>query len=408
MAVKAKDLSIKSLAPRATDYEVSIVGHRGLVVRVHPSGERTYRLRYRQDGVLKRVALGATTLDQARIEWMKLKDKVKLGDDPAATANAERAAKALKRQADRAALTVAELGQEFIERYAKRKKRTWHADQGMLEGAVNPTFGAVLARDIKRRDVIDLVDRIAAHAPVQANRVLAVLRKMYAWAREQEIVETTPCAGIKPPGAEMRRDRVLTDAELQTLWNYLPEAAAAADLQSVIKLQLLTGQRVGEVVGAKWREFDLKKAEWTIPGERTKNGRPNLVPLASDALSLVEVLERNGEFVFARRGTTGHLRVDVAGHELGEAVRALELEPFGTHDLRRTVATRLAELRIPRVVIDSLLNHVDRSVGAIYDRHNYAEEKRAALEAWAGKLSQIVSGKKSTVTPLWRLERHRA
>jgi integrase len=99
--------------------------------------------------------------------------------------------------------------------------------------------------------------------------------------------------------------------------------------------------------------------------------------------------------------------VDVAGHELGEGLRALKLKGFGSHDLRRTVATRLAELRVPRVVVDSLLNHVDRTVGAIYDRHSYADEKRAALEAWASKLAQIVSGKKSTVTPIRRVEQGR-
>lgn len=404
---KPNDLSIKALRPEANDYEIAIEGHRGLTVRVHPSGEKTFRLRYRQDGILKRVALDAVTFEDARAKWRMQKDRVKVGDDPAAAAKAERAAKALQRKGDRAALTVAGLGSEFIDRYAKRKKRTWRADETMLDRAVNPILGAVFARDVQRRDVLHLVDKIAARAPVRANRVLAVLRKMFAWAVDQELVPTSPCAGVKPPGAELRRERVLTDDELRALWN-ASEEVMATDLRNAVRLQLLTGQRIGEVVGARWREFDLKQAQWTVPGDRTKNKRANLVPLTQEAVAVLDSIERSGEFVFARRGKkVGHLRVDVAGHELGQAVSELKLEPFGSHDLRRSVATRLAEMRIPRVVVDSLLNHVDRTVGAIYDRHAYAVEKRDALAAWAAKLSQIMSGKSSTVTPLRRVEKDR-
>jgi integrase len=404
MPVKPNDLAIRNLRRKAIDYEVAVLGHRGLTVRVHPSGERTYRLRYRQDGVLKRLALDATTFEDARKEWREQRDKIKVGEDPAAATKAKRAAKALQRQAERAAATVAELGEDFIERYAKRKKRTWRADEVMLQNAVNPILGPVLARDIQRRDVLALVDKIAARAPIYANRVLAVLRKMYAWAVEQEIVASSPCFGVKPPGTAKHRDRVLTDHELRALWN-APASAMERDLHSAIKLQLLTGQRIGEVIGSRWREFDLKKREWTIPGDRTKNRRPNLVPLTDGALAVLHQLSQGGEFLFERRGKkVSHLRVDVAGHELGEAISTLQLEPFGSHDLRRSVATRLAELRVPRIVIDSLLNHVDRTVGAVYDRYSYQVEKRSALDAWAGRLSQVVDARKSTVTPIRRVD----
>jgi integrase len=311
----------------------------------------------------------------------------------------------LKRQTDRSAPTVQMLAGEFIERYAKRKKKTWRADEVMLHSAVLPDFGTILARDIKRRDVVQLVDRIASRAPVQANRILAVTRKMFAWAVEQEIIESSPCVGIKPPGAVNRRDRVLSDDELRALWLSLASSGAAPDVQSAVRLQLLTGQRIGEVAGAHWREFDFAKRNWTIPASRSKNGRVNIVPLTDAAIGVLEAIEKSGEFVFPRGGQTKHLRVDVTGHELGVAIRSLGLEAFGTHDLRRTVATRLAELRIPRVVVDALLNHVDRSVGAIYDRHSYADEKRGALETWARRLKEIVTGK--TTSSVVELKRRR-
>ena len=401
---KANVFSINALKPRASDYEIAIVGHRGLVVRVHPSGARTFRFRYRQDGVLKRVALKATTLDDARDEWSNLRKEVKAGEDPAMVARKVRSQDSLKRKADRAALTVEQLVDEFILRYAKRKKKSWRADEVMLRSAVVSVLGDVLARDVQRRDVLSLVDKIATRAPVRANRVLAVVRKMFSWAVDQETVPTSPCTGIKPPGAETRRDRVLSDSELRALWNGIADKAAQ-DVAGAIKLQLLTGQRIGEVVGAQWREIDLTSKEWTIPGARSKNKRVNVVPLSTDATALLHSMARDGDFVFSRAGKkVKHLRVDVAGHELGVAAQALELEQFGSHDLRRTVATRLAEMRIPRVVIDSLLNHVDRTVGAVYDRHGYADEKRDALEAWSSKLMQIVSGKESSVTPIRRVE----
>ena len=405
MAVKANDLAIKALKPRAERYEVAVRDCRGLIVCVWPSGARTFLLRYRQDGALKRATLDATTLAGARKEWESKRDTVKRGEDPAAEVKAARAVKQLKRQEERAAPTVEMLGNEYIKRYAKQKKKSWRADELMLETAVFPQWGKIKVRDLKRRDVIALIDDIAERTPVRANRVLAVVRKMFNWAVERDILEISPCAGVKPPGAEKSRERVLTDPELKAFWNGL-EASELDELdRAALKLQLLTGARIGEVVGASWSEFDLKKGEWLIPGKRSKNKRESLVPLSSTAQTILSDLPHDSEFVFPRAsGDTGHTRIDVITHNLRTALPAFGIERFTSHDLRRTAATRLAELGTPRVVIDAILNHVDRSVGGIYDRHNYANEKRGALEAWAKRLEQIVSGKESTVTPLRRVE----
>lgn len=406
MAVKANDLAIKALKPRTERYEVAVRDCRGLIVCVWPSGARTFLLRYRQDGTLKRVTLDATTLAGARKEWETKRDDVKRGEDPAAAVMATRAIKQLKRQEERGAPTVETLGHEYIKRYAKQKKKSWRADELMLETAVYTEWGKVKVRDLKRRDVIALIDKIAERTPVRANRVLAVIRKMFNWAVERDVLEHSPCAGVKPPGAEQSRERVLTDAELKAFWNGLAESELDELDQAALKLQLLTGARIGEVVGASWSEIDLKKGEWLIPGKRSKNKRESLVPLSSAAMDVLSELLHESEYVFPRAsGGTGHTRIDVITHNLRMALPAFEVERFTSHDLRRTAATRLAELGTPRVVIDAILNHVDRSVSAIYDRHNYANEKRAALEAWARKLEQIVSGKESTVTPLRRVER---
>lgn len=359
-------------------------------------------LRYRQDGVLKRTTLEAGTFADARRAWFERQEGVKRGEDPAEQVRTQRAAKQLGRQEARSAPTFTTLAADYITLYAKRQKRSWRADELMLQAAVLPVWGNIKAKQIKRRDVIDLLDRIAENTPVRANRVLAVIRKLCNWAVERDVLEVSPCVGVKPPGAETSRERVLSDAELRTFWNGLADAGLDEQDQAALKLQLLTATRIGEVVGASWREIDEGRAEWLLPGARSKNKRESLVPLSSLALKVLHSLDNVGGFVFPRASGTGHTRIDVITHNLKHALPALEMERFTSHDLRRTAATKLAELGTPRVVIDAILNHVDRSVGAIYDRHHYGNEKRAALQAWADKLEYIVSGKEATVTPIRR------
>jgi integrase len=402
MPVRAKDLSIKALPVKAVRYEKAVQDHPGLVVCVWPSGEISYLLRYRQDGVLKRATLEAGTLAEARREWLDKANDVKRGDDPAEAVRNKRAAKQLGRQEARGAPTFAALAADYITLYAKRNKRSWRADELMLATAVLPHWGSIKAKQIKRRDVIDLLDRIAEKTPVRANRVLAVVRKLCNWAVERDVLEISPCVGVKPPSSETSRERVLTDAELKLFWSNLAECGLDELDQAALKMQLLTAARIGEVVGASWSEIDFAKGEWLIPGKRTKNGRESLIPLSYAALVAIEAAPRTSAFIFVRKSKTGHTRIDVITHNLHHALPALGIERFTSHDLRRTAATKLAELGTSRVVIDAILNHVDRSVGAIYDRHNYAAEKRAALDAWARRLEQIVTGTESTVTPIRR------
>jgi integrase len=393
MAVKANELAIKALHPRAEPYETAIRDHRGLTVRVHPSGERVFRLRYRQDGVLKRIRLDAATFAQARKEWMAHSESVKVGEDPVAQVKAKRAEKQLKRQAERAAPTVAMLAGDFIELYAKRKKRSWLADERMLAAAILPEWGRIKAATIQRRDVIHLLDKIAATRPVYANRVLAVTRKMFNWAVERDILAASPGALGKPHAKEQSRERVLSDAELRAFWAGLPESGISTAVQDALRLQLLTACRIGEALGAQADEFDPANNTWLIPGARTKNGRENLLPLSQTAAALVAPLCKRGSFLFPGNGSAGHIRIDAATHELAYCALQNAMPRFTSHDLRRTAATKLAELGTSRVVLDAILNHKDRTVGAIYDRHDYAKEKRAALDAWAAHLDAIVHGK---------------
>lgn len=403
-SVKANVLAINALKAEAAKYEVAVKEHPGLVVTVYPTGARSFGYRYRQDGVLKRVPLPVSSFAEARTEWQKLSGGVRRGDDPAEQAKQAKADKQLKRQEQRSAPTIAELVDEYVALYAKRNKKSWRADELMLKSTVIPEWGGIKAKEIKRRDVLSLVERIAGDTPVRANRVLAVVRKMFNWAVDRDLLESSPCFGVKAPAKEASRDRYLSDAELRAFWNGLESSGLSADSQRAFRLQLLTGCRIGEIAGAEWSEIDLDKGEWMVPATRSKNGRANLVPLSSAALEIVATLDRSTPYLFPRAGKkAGHLRTDVATHEMGHAKFPGIKARFTSHDLRRTAATMMAALGIPRVVVDAIQNHKDRSIGAVYDRHQYAQEKRAALERLAHRIDDLAAGKeKSKVVPIKR------
>lgn len=389
--VKGYDSAIKALKPRNREYEVSVREHRGLVVVIYPSGARSFALRYRQDGILKRIRLNAPTLSVARVEWQAHRDQIKSGEDPSAAVRSARVDKQLKRQAERSELTIEQLAEMFIQIYAKKKKKSWRSDELILARNVIPEWGAIKAKEITRRDVVGILDRIADRTPIYANRTLAVIRKMYNWAIEKGYIDTSPCDHVKGPAKEKSRDRVLAPDEIQKLWNDLDKTKMQDQVQVALKLQLITGQRIGEVVGASWSEFDFENREWLIPGARTKNGLENLVPLPAIAIDLIKQLERSGKYLFPARGKSGVLRVDGVTHQLVDAIEQLGMAHFTSHDLRRTAGTGITSVGTSRLVMDAILNHKDRTVGAVYDRYKYYKEKRTGLDAWADKLLKTVN-----------------
>lgn len=394
-SVSANDLAIRALKAGPEKYQIAVKEHPGLIVFVYPSGAKSYGYRFRQDGVLKRMTLRATTLADARVEWGTLAGTVREGNDPVESVKRDRAGEQLARQAERADPTISSLAADFIRLHSKKNKRSWRADELMLQGLVVPVWGRMKANGIERRDVVALLDKVAENAPVRANRLLAVTRKMFNWAVERDVLKVSPCTGVKAPAKETSRDRNLDDRELRAFWHGLAASGIPADTQNALKLQLMTGCRIGEISAAKWSEFDLAKGEWLIPGARTKNKIECLLPLPADALAILETLDQTVVYLFPRKGKkSGHLRTDVATHELRQGAFAIT-ERFTSHDLRRTMGTNMGRRRVPRVVQDAILNHKDKSIGATYDRHDYYDEKRAVLDGWATHLKEIVSGEQS-------------
>ena len=381
----------------------------GLGVRVTPKGVKSFVFVYRFGGKLRMMTLRneagkitypAITLAEARKAHRHAQDKLDKGVDPAAKAITER-------EAERKAPTVAGLVDQYIERWAKPRKKSWKVDLRILEKDVLPDWGQRKAKDITRRDVKALLSKVLDRgAPIGANRLLALLRKMFNYAVDElEIITTSPCLKIKAPAPENRRDRVFTTDEISAFWIGLDRAKMAEGTKLILKMQLVTGQRKGEIVSAAWEEIDLTDKWWTIPPEKAKNKMAHRVPLAPLALELLQAAESlsgSSPWVFPSPRTGKHITPEAVDH----ALRRPGLEALGfrfvPHDLRRTAASLMTGMGISRLVVSKILNHVERGITAVYDRHSYDLEKRQALEAWAHKLKNIVEETESNVVPMVR------
>lgn len=392
--MKFTDKKIQNLKPKAQRYE-EWEGN-GFGVRVTPRGTRSFVCLFRFEGKPRRLTLGTyptMTLAEAHQAHGEAMKKLEQGIDPGAEAVAERAE-------DRQAPTVAVLADEYLEKWAKPRKRSWREDERILKKDVLPEWGRRKAREITRRDVIRLLDGIVDRgAGIMANRTLAAIRKMFNFAVGRDIVPVSPCLAVRAPALEQRRDRVLTTDEIRALWHGLDGAKMAEGTKFALKLQLATAQRKVEIVSATWEEIDLTDKWWTIPPEKAKNKMAHRVPLSPLALELLQAAKNiagDSPWIFPSPQTDRHITPEAVDH----ALRRPGLEHLGftfwVHDLRRSAASHMTSLGISRLVVGKLLNHAERGVTSTYDRHSYDKEKRQALETWGRKLQAIIEGTETT------------
>lgn len=411
-SVQLTDAFLRTLAPveKLTEYWDKRVS--GLCLRVTPGGSRTWNFRYRPKNStsFKRMGLGhypEVGLAQARERAERKRVEVSDGADPQGAIRAERKAQA-------AALTFGELADEYIRRYAQRHKASWKQDDLLLSAHVRPAWGGRPAKGISRADAAALLDEIAARAPTSANRVQSILSKLYNWAIESGFAEVNPVAVMKKRGAESARERVLSPSEIRVLWRAIGEGGLGEAIADALRFVLLTGQRPGEVAGIEIPELrDIEigaRACVEVPAARMKAKKPHVVPLAPMARAIVrERLERRCEgqgHVFASHFAA---KGSISRHSLSQAMRriiaalrpaeedeveiiaGLRANPPTPHDFRRTVATSLAALGVPREDRLAVLAHRPDDVhGLHYDKYDRFAEKRRALELWEDRLSEII------------------
>lgn len=412
----AKALTAKAVEAAKPDAdkrrEIPDAGLSGLYLVVQPSGAKAWALRYRFAGKPAKLTLGRWPimgLSDARAAAADALGKIEAGQNPAAEKKATKAAK-LEAQLSERDLVKTLLGQ-FQKRHLSKLKSGEHAWQ-FLERFVLPAWGDRDIHNISKRDLIDLLDEIADSGRMTtANRVLAHTRKFLNWCVERDVLGASPAAGVKPPAKEASRDRVLSDNEIRWFWKACDRIGQPWG--PMAKLLLLTGQRLNEV--AQTTDAEITGDLWHLSNDRTKNGRAHDVPLSDAAravLSEVERIKGRAGYVFT---TTGESAVQgfhkgkahiagameaIAKEDTGQAV---DIPHWGFHDLRRTAATGMARLGTPVRVTEAVLNHISGTGGgivAVYQRHDYADEKATALNSWAALVSEIVDGRPDNVVRL--------
>jgi integrase len=377
---------------------------RGLYLVIQSSGAKSWAARYRFAGKPAKLTLGqfpklglADAREAARVALLAVAE----GRNPAADkANAAKVIEAAKAEAD--ANSVGVVWAEFCERYINKNMRPNSAAQFKMHAKhFLPVWKDRPIQEIKKRDCIKIIDAAGLRGDCAANTCHMVIKSFFTWATSRDVIGISPMVGLVPPNKRPERERVLTDDELATIWN------AAADLGTpfggLFQMLMLTGQRRGEVAGMLYSEIDFDKRIWTIPGDRSKNYKANAVYLSDLALRIINERPRfdGCDFVFTSAGKTPSANFSAAKADLDKLANIAE---WRTHDLRRTFSTGVAALGFAIHVVEKCLNHSSgkiSGVAKIYNRHDYADECKAAWTAWASHVAAAVSGEvDSNVIPI--------
>ena len=419
----------------------------GLELRVSAQGRKVWCFRYRTlDGKQKRLTLGVfapeedeafaaeadgearpLTLKAARRKARQARAVVEAGGDPAS--DKRRAKEAAKTATLRtfgeladAYLLACESG-EWRPKGRRKRARTLSDETNILRRHARPALGSLAVADVSRADVKKLLRAMLAKGiGAQTNRTHAVIRQVFAWAIAEERIEANPATGFAPMAVEKPRARVITDAEMKKVWGVICKPAGvmvpvegdkprplylSRSVAIILQLTALLLQRRGEVAGMRVSEVNTAEGVWIIPEDRTKNGRPLMVPLPPEAVALIAEAvalskvgrEKPPACVFPGRRDGGKpIRADSVTHALADVAKACGIEGITVHDMRRTGASAMASERlgITPFIVSRVLGHSGDTGGAAavtlthYAVYDYAPEKRRALEAWSALLLEIV------------------
>jgi integrase len=347
-------------------------------VRLREGGSRKYVVQYRQGGIARRYTIGPTatmTLDEARKRARKVLVAVDDGRNPGAEKETARAASGLMFAAVAADfLGGCQLKPKTLYEYEYYLKKLWKPLHKLPLGGISRQVVASHLRIIAKEN-----------GTVTANRARSTLSSMFAWAIGEGLCESNPLIGTNVQ-EEKPRKRVLTDDELAAIWKAAPDD----DYGRIVKLLILTGQRRDEIGALRWSEIDTDAKLIELSSTRTKNGNEHQIPLSGEAITILKGCVRHRDILFGL-GPNGFAAWSRKKLELD---KISNIKDWTIHDLRRTTATRMADLGIQPHVIEAVLNHVSghkAGVAGIYNRSTYATEKRAALDRWASHIRVILA-----------------
>jgi integrase len=369
----------------------------GFGIRLRDGGSRTWIYRYRIGSKQRSVILGSATavpLAVARKNASGLAARIRLGEDPALDRDNARL------EADN---TFGVLAQQYLETRKAEWRPVTHTEIRRHLTKYSKSLHRVPIAAVSQRNIANLLNAIAKDAgDVTANRVRGSLCALFGWAMREGIrLPEGNVAAVTNKREEKSRDRVLSDDELRTIWS----ACLDDDYGAILKLLTLTGQRAGEIAELRWDEVGDEQIR--LPANRTKNGRAHTIPLTEPVKMILSRFNRYGRTCVFGRVDTGfngwhnckqalNARIAAAGKPLAE---------WKPHDLRRTAATRMAELGVQPHIVEAVLNHVSGhkgGVAGIYNRATYDKEKREALNLWAEHVITTVEGRAASVVSLKR------
>jgi integrase len=461
------DAAVRKYAPGPKRRRIRDHGTPSLFLIIEPSGHRAFEMRFRtpgqkgKPGRIGKIRLGPytserkllkdepeledigaqLTLADARLLALKVARERKRGHDVIGDHQARKERQRVeieRRDANSFAAAVA----AYIDEKARPNQRSWRwtaqllglhygADgkpEALRDGlvkrwgdrpvaSIDRALIKTVIKEARQFGVPGIAPRNKGKSEARARALFTAISSLFSWLVEEDHVETNPCAGMPRPDNAEERDRVLTDAEIRWLWQACEEVDAPRALKAprpfapLLKLLLLTGCRLREVSGMRVDELSDDLATWNLPGARTKNKKPHVVPLPSMARELITGVGAKGDLVFSTTGSTPisgfsrmKKRLDKAMLEIArEEKRDAVIKPWRLHDLRRSCATGMAEIGIAPHIVEAVLNHVSGAkagVAGTYNRAAYATEKKAALERWADHIGGLVKGRPANVVAL--------
>ena len=383
------EISVRNLKPAAARREIPDPGQRGLYVVVHPTGAKSYAVRYRFAGRPRKLTLSiGIGLAAARREAADALYRIEKGIDPGL---AKQRIKDEQRAA--AADTLQAVCAEFFRRDGA-KLRSAHDSRRDLDRLVFPVLGNRPIADVRRKDIVRLLDSIQDNnGPGQADTVLAIIRRVMNWHAVRDDNFRSPIVrGMqRRKASENTRDRVLSDDEIRAVWR------AADNTQGpfgcFLQFVLLTAARRNEAAHLRWPE--IAGADWTLPASRNKVKVDLTRPLSAAALAVLAKVPRivGTDFVFSAGGG----RLGGLARRKKQIDKASGVTGWTIHDLRRTARSLMSRASVPSEHAERCLGHVIGGVQGTYDRHRYQDEMRLAYERLAALIEQIVDPQPNVV-----------
>ena len=386
------DTAIRALKPKATRY--SRTDERGLVLEVFPTGGMLWHYRYRLNGKQERVTLGrypALSLKLARAERDKRETLVALGQSPAVQ-------KRLAKQGAAPDTTVAEFGERFFLDVVAKDRRDLTIPRRYFDKSIVPAIGAKAVRDVTTEDVRAIIWRKKDEGfDAAAGNIRSVLKRLFDYAQTAGLVKTNPVLALpmRHVHKAKARERALSPDEIRAFLKAAFESNIRRQFKIGLHLILLTMVRKSELLLARWEHVDFEQAEWHIPAEHSKTGKPHIVFLSRQAVALfreLHALAGGSELVMPGRGSLtkpfAHNAINTA---LKTALQGQDIPAFTIHDLRRTASTLLHENGWPSDVVEKALNHTIGGVRGVYNRAEYAPQRREMLQFWADTIEHLMT-----------------